>query len=78
MKRGDMDEAGRGMTQAGWICGILGTILNGLLTLSCVGFIGFIWYTEHHRPLPTRPTVAPAPAQQWPPPGKPKGPRQRF
>jgi len=24
-----MDEEGLGMTQAGWICGIIGTILNG-------------------------------------------------
>ncbi len=44
MKRGDMDVNGQGITQAGWICGILGTLLNGLLTLGCLGFIGLFWY----------------------------------
>src|SRR5690349_10448850 len=33
LKRGDMDPAGQGLTQAGWICGIIGTLLNGLFTL---------------------------------------------
>jgi len=78
MNRGAMDDNGRGMTQAGWICGILGTLLNGLVTLACMGFIGFIFYTENHRPLPPpRPTVAPAPVPQWPPPNQ-KGPARKF
>jgi len=78
INRGAMDETGRGMTQAGWICGILGTLLNGLLTLGCLGLIGFMVYMDTHRPLPSpRPTVAPAPAPQWPPPNQ-KGPGRKF
>jgi len=30
MRNGDMDESGRGTTQTGWICGLIGTILHGL------------------------------------------------
>jgi predicted Zn finger-like uncharacterized protein len=55
MKSGQMDDAGRGATQAGWICGILGTVLNGLLTLGCGAFIGAIWYSELSRPPLTKP-----------------------
>jgi predicted Zn finger-like uncharacterized protein len=70
MKRGVMDTNGQGMTQAGWICGIIGVILNGLLTLFCVGVIGFAWYQDNNRPLPTTP-VRPAPIQRPRPPMKP-------
>lgn len=75
MKRGDMDTRGQGMTQAGWICGIIGTILNGLWTLACLGYFGIIFVViRNTAPPPTRPAVAPAPARQWPPPN-PKPPR---
>lgn len=37
-----MDPQGKGMTQAGWICSIIGTILSGLVTLFCVGYFAFI------------------------------------
>jgi hypothetical protein len=40
MDRGEMDPAGRGSTQAGYICGIIGTILGGLTLLVCVGYFG--------------------------------------
>jgi hypothetical protein len=30
MRNGDMDDRGRGTTQTGWICGLIGTILHGL------------------------------------------------
>jgi hypothetical protein len=30
MRNGEMDERGRGTTQTGWICGLIGTILHGL------------------------------------------------
>src|SRR5438445_9210609 len=33
-----MDPQGRGTTQAGWICDIIGTVLNSLLVLGCGGF----------------------------------------
>jgi predicted Zn finger-like uncharacterized protein len=65
MKRGDMDSNGEGMTRAGWICGILGVLLNGLVTLGCVGCIGFSVYQENNRPAFTRPAPVP---KQWPPP----------
>jgi predicted Zn finger-like uncharacterized protein len=77
MKRGDMDNNGEGMTRAGWICGIIGTLLNGLVTLLCLGFAGTIWYQENNRPLPTRPlTTRAAPIQPRPP--NPKPPGRRF
>jgi predicted Zn finger-like uncharacterized protein len=53
LKRGDMDPAGQGLTQAGWICGIIGTLLNGLFTLGCAGLIGLAWFDSRPRPRPT-------------------------
>lgn len=66
MKSGQMDDQGRGMTQAGWICGILGLVLNGLMTLGCGVLVGCIWYSEMNRPPNTRPI----PMMQPPPPPK--------
>jgi predicted Zn finger-like uncharacterized protein len=81
MKRGDMDSNGEGMTRAGWICGIIGVILNGLITLGCLGFIGVIWYQENNRPLPTRTfttgRAAPIRPGQPPPPNKPPDDKKR-
>jgi len=34
-----LDPEGQGLTQAGWICGIIGTILNGLMSLLMVAYI---------------------------------------
>jgi hypothetical protein len=68
MKSGQMDDTGRGTTQAGWICGMLGTLLNGLITLGCGLFIGGIWYSEMSRPPNTQPVPmmrpAPRPAKK--------------
>jgi hypothetical protein len=69
MKRGQMDDAGRGMTQAGWICGIIGTILNSLLMLGCGVLVGSIWYTEMNRSPNTRPIPATRPVRPMPPKG---------
>jgi hypothetical protein len=69
MKRGQMDDAGRGMTQAGWICGIIGTFLNSLLMLGCGVLVGSIWYTEMNRPPNTRPIPATRPIRPMPPKG---------
>ena len=41
IKNQEMDEEGLGMTQAGWICGIIGTILHSLGLLSCGAFLAF-------------------------------------
>jgi predicted Zn finger-like uncharacterized protein len=58
IRAGNMDPAGQGLTQAGWICGIVGTALNALITLACAGMFGLVWYQER-RPRP-RPTPPPA------------------
>jgi predicted Zn finger-like uncharacterized protein len=55
IRRGDMDPAGQGLTQAGWICGLIGTLLNGLFALGCAGLFGLAWYDSRPRPRP-RPT----------------------
>jgi hypothetical protein len=44
MTAGVMDPQGRGLTQAGWICGIIGTIIDGLMSIGCVAYVGFIFY----------------------------------
>jgi predicted Zn finger-like uncharacterized protein len=43
MREGVMDPEGMGMTQAGYICGIVGTIISGLATLGCMIYIGAIF-----------------------------------
>lgn len=67
MKRGQMDDRNRGLTQAGWICGILGVILNGLMVLGCGLFFGYFWYTEISRLPNTRPIPVTRPARPMPP-----------
>jgi predicted Zn finger-like uncharacterized protein len=37
-----MDPDGRGSTQGGWICGIIGTVLSGLGVLCIIGLLLFI------------------------------------
>jgi predicted Zn finger-like uncharacterized protein len=81
MKRGDMDSNGQSMTQAGWICGILGTVLNGLITLGCGTLITIAIIGENSSSPGFRTPVAPskAPVQKWPPaPAKPERPPQKF
>jgi predicted Zn finger-like uncharacterized protein len=39
MRQGTMDPEGQGLTQAGRICGIVGTILDGLFLLGCGAYI---------------------------------------
>jgi predicted Zn finger-like uncharacterized protein len=77
MDRGDMDPAGRGTTQAGYICGIIGTILGGLSLLGCVAYIAFFMFMISAaatatppptvKPTPVRPQ--PVPPRNNPPPG---------
>jgi predicted Zn finger-like uncharacterized protein len=42
MNRREMDPEGRGITQAGWICGIIGTVWQGMMSLGCVAYFIFI------------------------------------
>ena len=70
IKRNEMDEEGLGTTQAGWVCGIVGTILNALVMLSCGGFITFMIISESsNSPMAPKPAfgVPAAPAPPAPP-----------
>lgn len=41
MDAGAMDPEGRGLTQAGMITGIIGTVINGLMTLLLLAYLVF-------------------------------------
>ena len=62
IKKGEMDEEGLGMTQAGWICGIIGTILQSLVLLTCGGFITFFLLMQANRAPPPKPGFVPTQA----------------
>jgi predicted Zn finger-like uncharacterized protein len=49
----EMDPEGSGLTRGGWICGIIGTCLNTLLLLSCLGFISAMLLSNSGRPATT-------------------------
>jgi hypothetical protein len=70
MRFGEMDPEGLTSTQGGWVCGILGTLLNVLWVLGCAGFWGLVLWERDaavNRPkYSPPPRVVPAP--QWPPP----------
>jgi hypothetical protein len=36
-----MDPEGRGLTQAGYVCGIVGTVFGALMSLCCAGVVIF-------------------------------------
>jgi predicted Zn finger-like uncharacterized protein len=76
MDTGSMDPEGRGLTQGGMICGIVGTILNSLgilFGLLLLGYVIFVFSVMTKMPPPTRPPrVAPVPPPVAPP-AKPKG-----
>jgi predicted Zn finger-like uncharacterized protein len=62
IKNHEMDEEGLGTTQAGWICGIVGTILQSLVLLTCGGFFTFILLMQANSAPPPKPVfTAPAP-----------------
>jgi hypothetical protein len=76
IRAGLMDRDGEGPTQSGLICGIIGTCLNGLMSLCCLGYLGFMVSLFNVPSSPTRPvmpprTINPAPPPAWPPPGEP-------
>jgi hypothetical protein len=61
-----MDPDGAGNTYAGWVCGIIGTLLGLVTTFTCGAFITWVTYLGS-RPTPTpRPTYAPT-QQPWQP-----------
>jgi predicted Zn finger-like uncharacterized protein len=53
MRRGDMDPEGEGLTQAGWVCGIVAAALGLLLSLSC-GAIMALGEAASQAPPPRR------------------------
>ena len=50
IRAGTMDPAGLGLTQAGKVCGIVGTALNGLYVLGCGAYIAFVIYIASTQP----------------------------
>jgi hypothetical protein len=60
MNAGEMDPAGRSLTQAGRICGIVGAIFQGLLTVMVVAIMVFTILLTSAMPPPP-PRVAPVP-----------------
>lgn len=44
MREGSMDPDGESSTHGGWVCGIIGTCLSGLLLLSCGSLMGTLYY----------------------------------
>jgi hypothetical protein len=83
IEAGAMDPEGRGLTLAGKICGIVGTILQGMMTLIFVGemvFIFGVWLpmSMKAKPVPVpapvpAPVVAPAPVPAAPMPAPAPG-----
>jgi hypothetical protein len=80
MKAGEMDPEGTSLTKAGWICGIIGTLFQGMLTLVMVGWIGFMIFAMSTMapppPPPMKAPPAPVPVQPVVP-VQPPGPGQR-
>jgi hypothetical protein len=68
-----MDPNGRSSTQAGYICGIIGTILGGLYLLACFAYLAFIGVfiattSRSSSPGPSAAPVNSQPMQIIPPP----------
>ena len=71
MREETMDPEGEGSTQAGWICGIIGTCLGALIWIGCGSWIGFVWYAAIESSQMNQPRmIAPAPPPQPVPPVK--------
>ena len=84
MREETMDPEGESSTQAGWICGIIGTCLSAVVWLGCGTFIGMIWYEQiaaSKRMAPQRMNVPPQPINMPPinpPPPGPGNPPPKF
>ncbi|MFM7148235.1 MAG: hypothetical protein ACKO23_00160 [Gemmataceae bacterium] len=61
IRAGEMDPAGEGTTQAGWICGMVGTGINTLAILTCGAIIGIsaLIDVQKNNPPPNPPFNAP-------------------
>lgn len=72
MRQGVMDREGMGLTQAGWICGIIGTVLGGVQALFCCGYfllVGAVFTAAEN--------AAHRPANPWNPRPTNHGPEHR-
>jgi predicted Zn finger-like uncharacterized protein len=73
MRANQMDPQGYGTTQAGLICGIVGTSLSSLCSLGCVAYLAFIGYfmvgASRMTPMPA-PSPTPIPKKAPAKPGK--------
>jgi len=77
MKANLMDPQGLGSTQAGWICGIIGTAFGGLTTLCCVGYMVMVFgMMASVSKMPSAPPPSVRPAAPAPPAGPPPGRKQ--
>jgi predicted RNA-binding Zn-ribbon protein involved in translation (DUF1610 family) len=72
MDKGTLDPQGKGITQAGFVCGIIATVLQALLLLFCVGYIVLVILvlSAFFQSMPPRPPVKLAPPRPPPAPGK--------
>ncbi len=65
-----MDPEGRSLTQAGWVCGIIGTIWQSLMCMCMVAYVG-IFFTAFFGAMAKGPGFAPAPPVTTPRPPAP-------
>jgi dienelactone hydrolase len=61
MRANQMDPQGKGATEAGRVCGIVGTVLDTLWALGCLGYFGFIglMFRQVSQSVPAGPAFAP-------------------
>jgi hypothetical protein len=69
MRNNVMDPDGEGVTRAGWICSIIGTLINGAFVLFCCGIFGFVYMIDQsNAPRTTRTYFVPnQPGKQFAP-----------
>ncbi len=62
MNRKEMDVRGRSTTQAGWICGIVSAVLQGVVLLGCGSCFGLIVWSANNAATVNRNRPMPRPA----------------